>query len=285
MIRNQYVNFTAAINDFHWMMKRVAQPTHRGKWQGIDVSRKPEMAAYELTHLTMKVPLAMSDLESYRTVIKPNLPWADNHFEERVCGYPLNPGMEWANWPWGKNAEKFLMPNGQFDHNYMERYWPRFAGVEKPTNLPGEYADLLEPETASMMGYRFPYGDLNDVVNELVDDPTTRQAILPVFFPEDTGLRPGRRKPCSLYYHFMLKDHRLSIEYSLRSCDLVRHFRDDIYLTVRLLLWVLNQCSLRDNVFWKRVVPGLFVMHIANLHCFTNDMIKLKGEGDADQSS
>ena len=121
-------------------------------------------------------------------------------------------------------------------------------------------------------------------MTELVQDPTTRQAILPVFFPEDTGYRPGRRKPCSLFYHFMLNGaNGLDISYQLRSCDIAHHFRDDIYLTVRLLLWVIVQCRLQDPDFWNVILPGTFVMQIANLHCFRNDFIALKKEyGHAD---
>jgi thymidylate synthase len=165
-----------------------------------------------------------------------------------------------------------------FDHGYMERYWPRYANVgvfssPQEVVVTSRSGAMGEPHR----GIRYEYGDLNDVVEELAQDPTTRQAILPVFFPEDTGYRPGRRKPCSLHYHFMLNGECLDIQYVLRSCDLVRHFRDDIYLTVRLLLWMLEQLRKRDST-WNVRRPGLFVMHIANLHCFVNDMQTLKKE-------
>lgn len=247
------ITFDAAIANAYRAMKMTAKPVHRGKWQGSDVSKRPEMLAYEICHYTMRVDMTTESLQDYRRSIKPNLPWADDHFMERVCGEPINPAVEWRNWPWATSAEKFLDAEGQFDHNYMERYWtPAFRGI------------------------RFAAGNLEDVVEELHQDPTTRQAILPVFFPEDTGYRPGRRKPCSLHYHFMLNQGKLDIQYVLRSCDLIRHYRDDIYMTIRLLLWMILQLRKRDATTWDTIKPGLFVMHIANLHCFANDRALLE---------
>lgn len=259
------ITFEQAIEAVARQMHR-APSVRRGKWQGLDVSKRPEMVAYEICHYSMRVPLHTMNLEVYRHQIKPNLPWADDHFLERVCGQPLNPGVEWANWPWGKNADKFRDVTGIFDHNYMERYWPKFAGRMIKTT-----PDVGTPN----VGIRYEYGDLDDVVEELLHDPTTRQAILPVFFPEDTGYRPGRRKPCSLHYHFMLNGDGLDIQYTLRSCDFVRHFRDDIYLTVRLLLWMLEHLRRKDKTYWDKIKPGLFVMHIANLHMFVNDRVQV----------
>lgn len=254
-------------------MIKFGKLNHRGTWQGTDVSKKPEMTAYELLHYPMRVPMRSEDVGYYRTAINPNIPWADDHFAERIGGQPLNPGIEWKNWPWGKNAEKFLMPNGQFDHNYMERYWPKWAGVTDGGIITIEHPEEL---CAPHKGIRFDYGDLSDVIEELAHEPTSRQAILPIFFPEDTGYRPGRRKPCSISYHFMLNNTGgLDIFYHLRSCDLIRHFRDDIYMTVRLLLHVLDQLRYLDP-FWNTIKPGDYVMQIGNLHVFANDMINLK---------
>ena len=31
---------------------------------------------------------------------KADLPWAEDHFQERVFGHPRNPGQEYKNWPY-----------------------------------------------------------------------------------------------------------------------------------------------------------------------------------------
>jgi thymidylate synthase len=220
--------------------------------------------------LDSEVSLSTS-LESYRQAIRPNLPWADLHFErERVSRDPLNPGTAWKIWPYAKSADLHRREgeeNPQFDHSYAERYWPKFAG----RTTGGVLSDTPDPGTARQ-GYRFPYGDLDDLVEVLLADPLTRQAYLPVWFPEDLGAaRMSKRVPCTLGYHFLLRRGKLHLVYPMRSCDYLRHFRDDVYLTIRLLLWVLEQCKLADPNTWGSVAPGTFTMHITSLHVFLSD--------------
>ena len=269
-----FPDFRVAIANTLAQMRTHSHRMKRDKWQGIDVSKKPDMVAYELLHYAFSVPVRTTALDALRSEVEPNLPWADDHFDERVGGHPLNPGIQWRNWPWGANAGKFRIasaslgdptPDQIFDHTYAQRYFPKWAGKYPSGILPAP-----APTDKLHRGIYFLYGDLHDVVKELREDPTTRQAILPIFFPEDTGYRPHRRKPCSISYHFMLTPTGLDIFYHLRSCDIIRHFRDDIYLTVRLLLWVLEQLRHQDKR-WKSIVPGQFVCYIGNLHCFTND--------------
>jgi len=111
---------------------------------------------------------------------------------------------------------------------------------------------------------------LNDLVDLLVREPHTRQAVIPLFFPEDTGISDGGRKMCSLCYQVMVRDGRASIWYPLRSCDLRRHYSDDVYLAVRMLLWIIDRCRERSE-FWRGVVPGWYCMHMTSLHVFEND--------------
>jgi len=213
----------------------------------------------ELFNHTFQMDLeGAEDLDVFQKAIQPNLPWADRHFEEeRVSGRPINPGETWKIWPYGHSAKGHLKDK-IFDHSYAERYWPKHAAL---------------PDSSSpMMGIRFPYGDLDDLVTLLVRDPLTRQAYLPIFFPEDlAAANAPARVPCTLGYHFIRRDDKLHVVYPMRSCDFVRHFRDDVYLTIRLLLWVLEECRKQDPVGWGIVTPGTFRMHITSLHMFVPD--------------
>ncbi len=283
-----YPTFTDAIGAAKAQLQYRSKLVHPAKWQGIDIASKPEMATHEVTHLSfgvsldeMRVPSTAvgATLGTLAEDIKPNLPWADDHFEERVCGAPINPGVEWANWPYGKSAATFLDEHGKFNHNYMERYWPKWAGIiEDPTRSVSAFNHYFD-ETYSihspLQGIKYEYGDLNDVVELLAGDPYTRQAYLPVWFPEDTG-GGSKRAPCTIGYHFLMRDGHLDVNYEIRSCDFVRHFRDDLYLTTRLLLWVLNRCRDRDPR-WNDVNPGKFYMQIGSLHVFRNDFQMLFG--------
>jgi hypothetical protein len=233
------------------------------------------MQMVEMFNTSLTVPMSHLTLDHLREDIHPNLPWADDHFAERVCGEPLNPGETWKTWPYALKADGFRDEHGQFNHNYMERYWPKFAGECWRHN--GEMSAMREP---AQRGIRSTYGDLDDVMRLLVHDPYTRQAYLPVWFPEDTGIGDGGRKPCTLGYHFMMRNDRLHITYYIRSCDFIRHFRDDIYLTARLNLWMLDQLKEfgEHSPVWQNVQPGMFVMHIASLHMFVNDYHQCFGE-------
>lgn len=227
----------------------TAYPVETEKWQGIETQGRKDMISYEILNVTTYLDLqGNEDLEHWRSQIKPNLPWADDHFEERVCGKPLNPGEQWKKWPWARSAARFI-EGGKFNHTYMTRYWPK---EDHPT-----------------------YGDMIDLVNLLVEQPMTRQAWIPIFFPEDTGVGDGGRKPCSLGYQFIIRGQEMHCYYPLRSCDFIRHYADDVYLTIRLMLWVLETCR-RCNPFFDNVKPGSLFVHCTSLHLFTNDMIELK---------
>ncbi len=248
---------------------------HPSHWQAIDVSKMPEAATHEVLNYTLQAQVSTEDLKLLGDDIKPNLPWADDHFLERVGGKPLNPGVQWAKWPWGNVADKsrnvpnVLQPNGELDngfsHTYMERMWPKDAGKERLYPL------------APHRGIRYEYGDIRDTIQQLLEQPLTRQAFVPLWFPEDTG-KTTVRVPCTLGYHFIMRAGYLHCTYYIRSCDIYRHMRDDIYLTVRLLLWVLNELRSQDPDAWGPIKPGIFTMHIVSLHCFRNDYTKLFGK-------
>ena len=239
---------------------RTAPLVHTGTWQSTDTSKKPEAATYELTNIFFTVPLY--EFDKMRVDIQPNVPWADEHFDERLCGIPHNPPPSWVRWPWANSAEKFR-EGAKFSHTYPERIWPKKAN-NNPKN--------------DRRGIRYLYGDFDDVIRLLDRHPYTRQAYIPIWFPEDTGVAHGERVPCTLGYHVMMRDNRFNMFYPIRSCDFRRHLRDDIYMAVRLLLTMLS--TLRSgngpNV-WRSVSPGEFSMWIGSCHIFVNDHKELFG--------
>lgn len=218
-------------------------PIQRTSWQ----STNAPSPARELHNVVMEFPVPDS-LQQWQDLCQPDLPWAEEHFQERVSGQPLNPPPSFIRWPWhsAEEASKFLTENKKFDHTYPERYWPR---------------DNLDEEQTR-------YGDLNDIVRLLRKDTWTRQAYLPVWFPEDTGTTSGQRVPCTLGYQLIRNGPTLDCNYFLRSCDLTRHYKNDVYLTGRLLQWMV------ENVQDKEGLPyaGTLTVFITNLHLFTADV-------------
>lgn len=234
-----------------------------GEWHAQDVSGVPQLVTREIRNVLVyyKVPHFMTTLIEDVT---PNEPFAEAQFQDRVSGEPLNPPPSANLWPYNNEAHKHhLDENLKFSHTYPERFWPKHAGER------GDGIDGLE----NNYGIRYDLGDLNDVVEMLGKSPFTRQAYLPVWFPEDTGNR-GIRLPCSLGYHFLLRDGKLHMTYFIRSVDFVRHFRDDFYMAARLLQWVLAQLVEHwvPNYEWGQVAPGTLTMHMISLHCMGGDL-------------
>lgn len=252
------------------LLKAPAVPV--ASWQSVKAPQPmPEILNYSFT---LDLPSTLKT-EHYQEAFRPNLPWADNHFvKERISGEPINPGTTWRQWPYARSADTHRREgevDPQFDHSYAERYWPKHAGLTPDGRVPVAF------EAPKRQGIRFAYGDLGDLVNLLIKDPLTRQAYLPVWFPEDLGAAvESKRVPCTLGYHFIRREDRLHCIYPMRSCDFVRHFRDDVYLTVRLLLWILSVLQFRDRPSWGAVTPGTFTMHITSLHMFESDQSLLE---------
>lgn len=233
-----------------------------GPWQGTS-DFKSELVKEQINYI-FQVPMPHSKTK-LQSDLKADQPWAEDHFQERVLGHPLNPGTSYLSWPYNKfnDGDKFLK-GGMFSHSYMERYWPKRAGWAQHGDR--KYHNKINA------GIWYNYGDLWDVIELIKKNPMTRQAYLPVWFPEDTGAVHGERVPCSIGYHFLIRGHHLHLNYYIRSCDFYRHFKNDIYLTIRLAHYVLEKTGLTD------IKPGFLTMHIGSFHLFKNDTYKVKKE-------
>lgn len=227
-----------------------AQPVEATQWQSIDISEKPEMTPLELLNvsITMPIPSTMNVLQD---LTRPNLPWAEDHFQERISGKPLNPPPSHEWWPFNRNKNNEFREDEKFSHTYPERFWPKEAGDDW---TPARYG--------AHRGIRYAYGDLNDVIDLLRRDLHTRQAYLPIWFPEDTGAVSNQRVPCTLGYHFIVRSNTLYCVYYIRSCDYLRHFRDDVYMAARLTQVIGEEIG---------VLPGDLTMHITSFHVFMGD--------------
>jgi len=236
-----------AILTAHNTLQSQGEVVTSNKWQAIESPDK----LYEVTDLflsKLQMPETIAELELQTQA---DMPWSENHFLERISGIPSNPGYEYQNWPYYKpekhngvfraEAEQF------FSHTYMERFWP----------------DKSIVGTGAM---KYPFGDFNDLIMRLINDPGTRQAFFAIWHPSDQS-NSEVRLPCTIGYHFTIRKDKLNVTYLIRSCDILRHFRNDIYLTVRLAQYV------RDMV--SAMLPGITMGHlsmwIGSLHCFNSE--------------
>lgn len=252
---------------------REGEVTNVDTWQGQDVRDSAWGATYELQNAIICVDVAGTAREA-QIVTDCNMPWAEGHFLERVSGKPLNPPPSAMDWPFTQAGHEAVTSDTKFSHTYPERFWPKQIpeGDEDGTMY------YRRPR-----GIRFYYGDLGDVVKLLAKDPQTRQAYLPVFFPEDTGVVHGERVPCTLGYHFMIRENKLNITYFIRSCDFLRHFPDDVYFAMRLAQWVRNELESMWGADFSKATGGHeddapidlglgdLTMHMCSLHVFEGD--------------
>lgn len=268
---NHYPPSSRFVSQKQSLIRRLLQkePFHTGEWQSMDTSAYPTHATHELMDVSVEYETPLS-LIQLREELQPDLPWADDHFEERVSGKPLNPPPSHVDWPFavGGNGRHLNGEEPKFDHTYPERFWPKYAG--HPPKIHGTDIQL------QASGIRFVYGDLNDVISLLHKNPHTRQAYLPIWFPEDTGATVGQRVPCTLGYHFMIRRNVLSMRYYMRSCDILRHYTNDVYFATRLIQFVAEELNRTGGVDGGEIYPGNLTMHIASLHAFVGDRSKLE---------
>lgn len=280
---DEYVNLCRAM--------LLAPVIHTGSWQSTDTSGSAMHATHEIEDVifTTSIPDSMFQLQQDMPVV--NMPWVEKHFEERVGGVPVNPPPSHTEWPWARHNARFQNgEQGPFSHSYPERMWPRHAandhepytwgtsGEPEPVDMHGQ-ADSGRIVCTGHFGIRYRYGDLEDLIRLLVRDPLTRQAYLPIWFPEDTGTHHGERVPCTLGYHFMVRNNKMSCRYYMRSCDLVRHFADDVYMASRLTQWVCDEVNDRWETLDEEaeyIHPDRLMMYISSLHAFVGDEHFLK---------
>jgi len=244
-----YTSFREVMKDIRGAFIERSAKVEVGHWQGLGELPLLELFNY---HFTYEIP---GSLRRLKEDIRPNLPWADDHFEERVSRVPYNPAPSYKWWPWWREESEVTQREGErFDFSYPERIW-----------------------TPSLPGLMRPFGNLNNVINLLVERPYTKQAWLPLFFPEDTGNVHRGRTMCSLGYHFIQRDGRFHIFYCMRSCDFIRYFQDDAYLACRMARWVLSELK-RKSHSWRHTALGHLIMHIFSLHIGPGELSRVARE-------
>lgn len=176
------------------------------------------------------------------TITQPNLehlnpiqPWADAEWKERIeggyYGNPVNPGDAWElrSDVWDQFRER----DGQFAYSYSERL---NAGGTNQIKL---------------------------AIKELKKHPNSRQVYIAIWDPMLDPIRRGvRRVPCSLGYSLLLRQNRLDITYTMRSCDWMTHYQNDLYLARKLQEFIADQVG---------VEAGHFTHIVNSLHIYKKD--------------
>ncbi len=152
--------------------------------------------------------------------------YLDAYFKDRISGYS-NPEPTLRR---RKLWKELVEPNGKFSYSYAERM----------ALLP-HYIDALK-RNPNMRGCYLGIWDTSK---------------------DYTNVGSGRRVPCSLGYHFVIRNGALTLIYMMRSCDLATHFASDVYLALKLQEHVASAVGF---------AVGPLVHFISSLHVYKKDV-------------
>lgn len=150
----------------------------------------------------------------------------DDLFEDRIAGYS-NPEPSIKR---RKYWQSLTEPSGKFSYSYAERM----------SSL-GHYVEALKRNKA-MRGCFLGIWDASK---------------------DFSNVGSGRRVPCSIGYHFLIRSDQLTLIYMMRSCDLARHFASDVYLALKLQRHVAKEVGVK---------VGTFTHFISGLHVYKKDV-------------
>lgn len=223
-----YENMTEAVNEIERDIMEMGIKVHPHTMQNKNVKDDKNYETLEVQNYSFTI-MKLDDKDT----LVPNLKWCKEEFAERISSVQkVNPGTAWVlrKEVW----EEFLNEKGEFDYSYHDR-----------------------------MNYM---EQVNHVIDELKNNPDTRQALIHVNFPEDCQWWQTKRIPCSVYYQLMIRRGKLDIIYCMRSSDYDTHFFNDIWLADELRNYIAKKVNIE---------PGLFHMNIGSLHRYRNYTTKV----------
>jgi len=162
----------------------------------------------------------------------------------------------------------------------------------KALNPGNSYLSRLEVWKEFLHDYKFAYTyseriapQLTIILEELKKNPETRQGIINIHsnicpldcWPEHTEVNVvniskdldnrggGGRVPCSMYYQLMIREDKIDLIYTMRSCDLLTHFPVDLILALMIQNWFAVKLN-------KPI--GTFTYFTGSLHAYFIDMEK-----------
>ena len=204
---------------------RVQSSTMQDK----DVHDDPDYATLELQAygytLTGYERFELGNMINY---LDGNIDWAEKEFQDRIKSEYINPGEAYLLKE--KTWDPFLR-DGQFAYTYNERF-----------------REQLDP-----------------IIRELTLRPTSRQAIVTMYdrHQDMNNLGGKDRIPCSMYYQFYIRDEKLHLIYTMRSCDFLTHFVHDVYMAIRLQEYMAEKLDLP---------VGNFTHFMGSLHAYQKDI-------------
>lgn len=241
-----FTNFRDAVGEVRRDLKEMGIRVHPETMQDKHVADDPQYETLELQFYSFSVTAPVpKDLS-------PTQPWADAEFAERISDRNLNPGDAWKlrRDVWAEFLEGRERNAGHFAYTYSERLSRRQAQWRL-----GRSGGADEFQGVSTQ--------LEQLVANIRTYPHNRNHLLSIWDRTDLWRVGEHRVPCSIFYHFLLRDGELMMHYVSRSCDIMTHMENDLYLAARLQALVAEQTQ--NQV-------GRFVATFDSLHSYAKDL-------------
>lgn len=189
------------------------------------------------------------------------------------------PDIHWLRAEWSERQNGINGVAANPGHSYLvprdSIYWPDFMEYNgKPIPQGSSFEKMRKKyPKAAIDPLRFAYSyperfamadQVWQVIRQLRVNPNSRQCFISIWDPTTDPERLGvRRVPCTLGYHVMLRDGKLNITYMMRSCDFVTHWRNDVYLSMKLLRFISSKVG---------IPVGTFAQFINSFHVYKSDV-------------
>tara|TARA_A100001037_G_scaffold306306_1_gene350590 strand:- start:2596 stop:3309 length:714 start_codon:yes stop_codon:yes gene_type:complete len=230
-----YHTLEEAKNEISRDLKELAVVYQSNSVQDKDVSKDPDYLTHELINYSYSI--------SSKTIMNDTWQWGLKNLDGDYLKEELherlttgaNPGNAYKNdeeyW------SQFLHDSGEFAYSYPER---------------------LE-------------GNVEAITRHLIKNPESRQLWVPIWWNHEDHVNrdEGHRVPCSLGYHFMMRNYKLHMHYVMRSCDFYKHWAKDVILAIAYGDAIIQ--ALKNSVK-EPVELGSFSHTIFSLHGFAKDM-------------
>lgn len=166
---------------------------------------------------------------------------------------PTDPTMTDIGRKWSRaiaTAEFLQLAGGFSDPDMMELISPTFAKFKNGGALHGAYGPRLSMQ-------------MQPVIDRLLDDPLTRQAIAVIWDPLHDVMQEGRKDlPCTLSLTFAIRDNKLLMSTHMRSNDVWWGWSYDLFQFTQL------QCTVAN---FLGIEPGLYTHYADSFHLYTRD--------------
>lgn len=185
-------------------------------------------------------------------------------FRERVCGKATNPGTAYLH---RKDLWEEYLHNGKFAYTYSERITPQLQIIlgELRTNPESRQAVVnIHSNICPLICGAMIKTEKDDCIKIYDNGHIDLEEINYVEPSIDLHNRGGGgRLPCSMYYQIMVREEKVDLIYTMRSCDFLIHFPVDISLALLLQDWFADSLGL---------ATGTFTYFTGSLHAYQKDM-------------